>query len=116
MKTTARLNHFKIVRSGKPVAGSWIRFTRTLSVSLRAMLSWPATVYRARQDMEQLGRMSERELRDIGLIRQDLYDLEALPLSRNPTAMLGLRVHQRRQNRPACVNRFDQSNVAPWGL
>jgi hypothetical protein len=38
--------------------------------------------------MTQLARMSDYELRDIGLTRQDVVDVSALPLDEDPTALL----------------------------
>jgi hypothetical protein len=38
--------------------------------------------------MSQLAGMSDYELRDIGLIRQDLGDASALPLDADPSALL----------------------------
>jgi hypothetical protein len=38
--------------------------------------------------MTALARMSDYELRDIGLTRQDLFDASALPLDADPSAML----------------------------
>jgi hypothetical protein len=41
--------------------------------------------------MSQLARMSDYELRDIGLTRQDVVDVSALPLDEDPTALLARR-------------------------
>lgn len=56
--------------------------------ALRRALSWPARVGAARRTMSQLARMSEYELRDIGLSPQDLSDASALPLDADPSALL----------------------------
>ena len=58
---------------------------------LRRALSWPARVGAARRAMTQLARMSDYELRDIGLTRQDVFDVSALPLDEDPTALLARR-------------------------
>ena len=50
--------------------------------------------------MSQLARMSDYELRDIGLTRQDVVDVSALPLDEDPTALLA-----RRQSRGARAGR-----------
>src|SRR5208282_5705640 len=51
------------------------------------VLSWPARVAAARRTMADLARMSEYELRDIGLTRQDLNDATALPLDADPSSL-----------------------------
>jgi uncharacterized protein YjiS (DUF1127 family) len=60
----------------------------SLTAALRRALSWPARVGAARRTMIQLGRMSDHELRDIGLTRHDLADVAALPLDADPAALL----------------------------
>ena len=52
------------------------------------VLSWPARVGAARRTMSELARMSEYELRDIGLTRSDLNDATALPLDADPSGLL----------------------------
>jgi len=54
---------------------------------LRALL-WPSRVIAARRTFAQLAAMSEYELRDIGLSRQDLVDLTGRPLDEDPTPHL----------------------------
>ena len=54
---------------------------------LRALL-WPARVMEARRTLSQLAGLSEYELRDIGLSRQDLVDFTARPLDEDPTPHL----------------------------
>ena len=51
-------------------------------------LTWPARVGAARRTMSELSRMSEYELRDIGLTRSDLNDASALPLDADPSGLL----------------------------
>ncbi len=60
----------------------------SLGVVLRRALTWPARVGAARRAMAQLSRMSDYELRDIGLTRQDIADVSALPLDADPSALL----------------------------
>jgi uncharacterized protein YjiS (DUF1127 family) len=60
----------------------------TAAAVLRRALSWPARVGAARRTMTQLARMSEYELRDIGLTRQDVVDATALPLDSDPSPLL----------------------------
>ena len=52
------------------------------------VLTWPARVSAARRTMSELARMSEYELRDIGLTRSDLNDATALPLDADPSGLL----------------------------
>jgi uncharacterized protein YjiS (DUF1127 family) len=51
-------------------------------------LAWPARVAAARRDFVLLATMDDRGLADIGLSRQDLRNVTALPLSENPTGRL----------------------------
>ncbi len=62
--------------------------SRDAASALRRALSWPARVGAARRTMIQLGRMSDYELRDIGLTRQDVLDANSLPLDADPSALL----------------------------
>lgn len=55
---------------------------------LRRALSWPARVANARRTLGQLAGMSDYELRDIGLTRQDVSDATALPLDADPSPLL----------------------------
>jgi uncharacterized protein YjiS (DUF1127 family) len=57
------------------------------AVALRIAL-WPARVVAARRTLTQLAALSEYELRDIGLSRQDLVDLTGRPLDEDPTPHL----------------------------
>jgi uncharacterized protein YjiS (DUF1127 family) len=71
---------------------SFARFAYSgAAAGLRRALSWPARVSAARRTMSQLARMSEYELRDIGLTRQDLSDATALPLDADPSGLLARR-------------------------
>ncbi|MDO9425279.1 MAG: DUF1127 domain-containing protein [Methylobacterium sp.] len=49
--------------------------------------------------LRQLGGMSERELKDIGLIRQDLFDAAALRLDGDATSLLLARRDERKAAR-----------------
>jgi uncharacterized protein YjiS (DUF1127 family) len=51
-------------------------------------LTWPARVSAARRTMSELARMSDYELRDIGLTRSDVNDATALPLDADPSGLL----------------------------
>ncbi len=60
----------------------------SFSDTLRRALSWPARLGAARRTMAQLSRMSDHELRDIGLARHDVSDATALRIDEDPTALL----------------------------
>jgi uncharacterized protein YjiS (DUF1127 family) len=62
---------------------------------LKAAMIWPVRVLRARRELEMLARMSESELKDIGLTRTDLGDATALPADASPTEFLALRIEER---------------------
>jgi uncharacterized protein YjiS (DUF1127 family) len=54
----------------------------------RRLALWPARVIAARRTLAELGGLSEYELRDVGLTRQDLMNLTARPLDEDPTPHL----------------------------
>jgi uncharacterized protein YjiS (DUF1127 family) len=58
-----------------------------MAAPLLRVLSWPARVAAARRTMTELARMSDYELRDIGLTRQDLGDATSLPLDADPSRL-----------------------------
>jgi uncharacterized protein YjiS (DUF1127 family) len=62
---------------------------------LRRLASWPFRVAAAREAMRQLAGMSDHELADICLTRQDLRDASALPLSDDPTRIFAMRAKER---------------------
>ena len=70
------------------------------AATLRRVLSWPARVAQARRTMAQLARMSDVEMRDIGLVRQDVVDENALRLDVDPRAPLGRRRAARQRPAP----------------
>ncbi len=61
------------------------------AAALRRALSWPVRISAERRAMRQLARMSDFELRDIGLVRQDVVDAAALRPEAEPSAMLARR-------------------------
>ncbi len=67
---------------------------------LRRALEWPGRVAAARRTMSQLARMSDYELRDIGLTAQDVADASALPLDADPTALFVRRRAARERSGP----------------
>src|SRR5580698_9501524 len=64
------------------------RQTSRTTAALWRVLSWPGRVAAARRTLTELARMSEYELRDIGLSRQDLNDTTSLPLDADPSGLL----------------------------
>jgi uncharacterized protein YjiS (DUF1127 family) len=79
-------------------------FTR-LAAGLRRAIAWPSRVIAARKAMGQLAGMSDYELHDIGLTRQDIADLSALPLDADPTLPLVRRRSGRANLRPSNFGR-----------
>ena len=67
--------------------------------ALIRLLFWPLRVARARAEFAKLAALSDHELRDIGLSRQDLRDVTALALDEDPTHRLARTVAQRRRRR-----------------
>ena len=83
-------------------------FSHTGFVPAKALwrvLTWPARVGAARRTMSDLARMSEYELRDIGLTRSDINDATALPLDADPSGLLV----RRRAWRERSVRRTNRS-------
>ena len=74
--------------------------------TLWRLAAWPLRIAAARRAMAQLGGMSDRELADIGLHRQDLRDATALGLSEDPTEMFAARAGERRR---AVVTQYEPS-------
>ncbi len=54
-------------------------------------LVWPLRVAEHRRVLKDLSNFNDHELADIGLSRQDLRDVTALPLSVDPTGLLAAR-------------------------
>jgi uncharacterized protein YjiS (DUF1127 family) len=62
---------------------------------LTKTLTWPLRVAAHRRVLNQLGGFDDRELADIGLCRQDLRDVTALPFAVDPTDHLAGRARER---------------------
>ena len=60
-----------------------------------SLLSWPIRVAENRRALTALGALDDRGLADIGLSRQDLRDVTALPLGLDPTPILAGRAAER---------------------
>ena len=67
---------------------------RAAAFALR-VVTWPSRVAAARAAMTQLANMSDYELRDIGLTRQDLRDATGLVPDEDPTQLLADRAASR---------------------
>jgi uncharacterized protein YjiS (DUF1127 family) len=63
---------------------------------VRSLVAWLSRVAAASREFEQLARLSEYELKDIGLTRSDIGDVTALPVDASPTEFLAARVKERR--------------------
>jgi uncharacterized protein YjiS (DUF1127 family) len=63
--------------------------------AMQRMILWPVRVAAARQAMHELAGMSDRELADIRLTRQDLRDASALALGEDPTGIFKMRIAER---------------------
>lgn len=72
-----------------PLAGA-------LSSLTTSVLSWPGRFIRHRRLMDQLSRMSDLELRDIGLVRQDVVDAGTVAFADDPSRVLARRAAERR--------------------
>ncbi|MBV9114842.1 MAG: DUF1127 domain-containing protein [Hyphomicrobiales bacterium] len=66
-----------------------------LLAAMKTAVFWPLRVVRARGELEMLARMTEYELKDIGLSRSDVGDATALPADASPTEFLAARVEER---------------------
>jgi uncharacterized protein YjiS (DUF1127 family) len=66
---------------------------------LTRIVLWPVRLLRARREFERLAVLSDYELRDIGLTRQDLRDASALRLDEDPTLHLARLSERRRRGR-----------------
>ena len=86
------------------MAASFALQASHMAAPLLRILSWPARVAAARQTMADLARMSDYELRDIGLTRQDLNDATSLPLDADPS---GLFVRRRASRERPAAGRAD---------
>jgi uncharacterized protein YjiS (DUF1127 family) len=69
--------------------------SRSTWASLRRLISWPFRVAAARATMRELAGLSDRELADIRLTRQDLRDASALPLDADPSGVFEMRTRER---------------------
>jgi uncharacterized protein YjiS (DUF1127 family) len=74
------------------------RVWRTICVGARRAAAWPFRVAAARAALRTLANMDRRELADIGLNPSDVRDASALPLDRDPTALLAARARERQAN------------------
>jgi uncharacterized protein YjiS (DUF1127 family) len=66
-----------------------------LTLQILQLLSWPFRLAEHRRLLNELASFDDRELADIGLSRQDLRDVTALPLAIDPTEHLAQRARER---------------------
>jgi uncharacterized protein YjiS (DUF1127 family) len=79
---------------------------------------WPFRVAAARATLRALAQMDRRELADIGLNPSDISDVAALPLDRDPSALLATRARERRANAftvPPTASGEDWTDEDPHG-
>jgi uncharacterized protein YjiS (DUF1127 family) len=74
------------------------RTWETIGIGARRAAAWPFRVAAARATLRTLANMDRRELADIGLNQSDVRDASALPLDRDPTALLARRARERRRD------------------
>lgn len=77
-----------IIGSAKPVLAAVGELGRLLAALGHRLQS--------RRDHRSLSEMTERDLRDLGLRDSDLHDSRAAPFFGDPTAIISLRVEERR--------------------
>jgi uncharacterized protein YjiS (DUF1127 family) len=70
------------------VHGQRLGFWRSMLGGLARIAWWPVRVAQARRSFAPLAQMSDYELHDIGLTRQDLWNAASLPLDQDPTRYL----------------------------
>jgi hypothetical protein len=71
----------------EPHGRNW-GLTRQVLHGLKRIISWPVRAALARRSFAPLARMTDYELHDIRLIRQDLWNAASLPLDDDPTRYL----------------------------
>ncbi len=73
------------------------RTAAALVAGVDTVLMWPFRAAENRRLLQELGAMSDHDLRDIGLTRNDLRDSLALPADRDAGAFLSDRRFARRR-------------------
>ena len=68
---------------------------------------------RRMRERDQLSRMDDRMLADIGLTRGDVRDAVSEPVWRDPTAILVSRAQERRVNRRTLVRPSEAPSIVP---
>ena len=85
------------------ISTSHKNFTASSGLAKPCMLfggpPWPFAAIHARAELARLAELSDFELRDIGLSRQDLRDVSGLPLGADPMQRLAQTVAQTRRAR-----------------
>lgn len=85
---------------------------QSLGTLFRTVAGWPIRVAAARRTMGQFAGMSDYELRDIGLTRQDLREATALRRDADPGRLFQARVQDRRDARAAFAKPFEAPPTA----
>ena len=91
-------DHFIGAETGYGPHASLSRTFRPYATAKWALL-WLPRFWKARSDLTLLAAMSECERRDIGLTACDIENALALPVDRDPTAVLARVVEDRRLRR-----------------
>jgi len=74
------------------------------------LLLWPVRMFRSRREFADLAALSDHELRDIGIKRQDLRNITALPRDESPTRPLAAIAGERARARWARARRRAKEN------
>src|ERR1700733_2934959 len=74
------------------------RIWRTIGAGARQGADRAFRVAAARATLKALANMDRRKLADIGLNPSDVRDASALPLDRDPTALMATRARERRRD------------------
>ena len=72
-----------------------LAFMRKFAALVLRAAAWPVRVAAARAAMTEFARMSDHDLKDIGLTRQDVRDATSLVLDDDPTRLLAGRAAAR---------------------
>ena|SRR5579863_3820893 len=92
------------------------RMWGAVGAGARRAAAWPFRVAAARATLRTLSNMDRRELADIGLNLIDVRDASALPLDRDPAALLARRACERRRDAfgpPQCLRPPDDRDNLP---
>jgi uncharacterized protein YjiS (DUF1127 family) len=80
-------------------------FPGSLAAWLAAIAARIARALSQRQALDEIARLDDRMLKDIGLLRGDIAAAESLPFGRDPIAYLAAR--RTAQKNARCASRYD---------